>query len=117
VIVTFDDLFADIKGIIPIVDDSPIVLAKLSDDLAGQYGLITAASGEEIVKILKALPTPVGAFSFLLNSASPPSPRKSPQDRTWAGLFDCLSTKPANGYISTTTTKNTQFYVQKGGPP
>jgi hypothetical protein len=64
VIVTFDDLFADIKSIIPIVDDSPIVLAKLSDDLAGQYGLITAESGEEIVKILKALPTPVGAFPF-----------------------------------------------------
>ena len=71
VIVTFDDLFADIKSIILIVDDSPIVLAKPSDDLAGQYDLITAESSEEIVKILEASATPVGAFSFPLTSDKP----------------------------------------------
>jgi len=36
-----------------IVDDSPVVLAQLSDDFAGEYEVVTAASGEEAVEILE----------------------------------------------------------------
>ena len=36
-----------------IVDDSPVVLAQLSDDFAEDYDVITAESGEEAVEILE----------------------------------------------------------------
>jgi len=36
-----------------IVDDSPVVLAQLSDDFAGELEVVTAASGEEAVDILE----------------------------------------------------------------
>ena len=36
-----------------IVDDSPVVLAQLSDDFAGECDVVTAESGEEAVEILE----------------------------------------------------------------
>ena len=41
------------KKRILIVDDSPVVLAQLSDDFAEDYDVITAESGEEAVEILE----------------------------------------------------------------
>lgn len=41
------------KKRILIVDDSPVVLAQLSDDFAGNYDVVTAESGEHAVKILE----------------------------------------------------------------
>lgn len=41
------------KKRILIVDDSPVVLAQLTDDFAGEYDVITAESGEEGVEILE----------------------------------------------------------------
>lgn len=41
------------KKRILIVDDSPVVLAQLSDDFAEDYDVITAESGEEAVAILE----------------------------------------------------------------
>ena len=41
------------KKRILIVDDSPVVLAQLSDDFAEDYDIITAESGEEAVEILE----------------------------------------------------------------
>ena len=40
------------KKRILVVDDSPAVLAKLSDDFAEDYDVVTAESGEEAVEIL-----------------------------------------------------------------
>jgi CheY-like chemotaxis protein len=36
-----------------IVDDSPLVLAQLSDDFAGEFDIVTAESGEEAIEILE----------------------------------------------------------------
>ena len=36
-----------------IVDDSPVVLSMLSDDLAGEFNVVTAESGEAAVGILE----------------------------------------------------------------
>ncbi len=36
-----------------IVDDSPLVLAQLSDDFAGEFDVVTAESGEEAIEILE----------------------------------------------------------------
>ena len=36
-----------------IVDDSPVVLAQLSDDFSTEYDVVTAESGEEAVDILE----------------------------------------------------------------
>jgi putative two-component system response regulator len=36
-----------------LVDDSPMVLAMLSDALSGSYDVVTASSGEEAVRILE----------------------------------------------------------------
>ena len=41
------------KKRILIVDDSPLVLAQLSDDFAEEYDVVTAESGEEAVEILE----------------------------------------------------------------
>ena len=41
------------KKRILIVDDSPVVLAQLSDDFAEDYDVVTAESGEEAVEILE----------------------------------------------------------------
>jgi len=41
------------KRRILIIDDSPVVLAQLSDDFAGEYSVVTASSGEEAVLILE----------------------------------------------------------------
>ena len=38
-----------------IVDDSPVVLAQLSNDLADDYEIVTAGSGEEAIEILEVL--------------------------------------------------------------
>ena len=36
-----------------VVDDSPVVLAQLCDDFAGEFEVVTASSGEEAVDILE----------------------------------------------------------------
>lgn len=36
-----------------VVDDSPVVLAQLSDDFADEYDVTTAESGEEAIEILE----------------------------------------------------------------
>jgi CheY-like chemotaxis protein len=36
-----------------IVDDSPVVLAQLSDDFSSYYDVVTAKSGEEAIEILE----------------------------------------------------------------
>ena len=36
-----------------IIDDSPLVLAQLSDDFADEFDVVTAESGEEAVEILE----------------------------------------------------------------
>ncbi len=41
------------KKRILIVDDSPVVLAQLSDDFSEDYDVVTADSGEEAVEILE----------------------------------------------------------------
>jgi CheY-like chemotaxis protein len=41
------------KKRILIVDDSPVVLAQLSDDFAEDYDVVTAQSGEDAVEILE----------------------------------------------------------------
>ena len=41
------------KKRILIVDDSPVVLAQLSDDFSEDYDVVTAESGEEAVEILE----------------------------------------------------------------
>jgi CheY-like chemotaxis protein len=41
------------KKRILIVDDSPVVLAQLSDDFAKDYDVVTAESGEEAIEILE----------------------------------------------------------------
>ncbi len=41
------------KKRILIVDDSPVVLAQLSDDFAEDYDVVTAESGEEAIEILE----------------------------------------------------------------
>lgn len=41
------------KKSILIVDDSPVVLAQLSDEFSDKYDVVTAESGEEAIEILE----------------------------------------------------------------
>ena len=41
------------KKRILIVDDSPVVLAQLSEDFAEDYDVVTAESGEEAIELLE----------------------------------------------------------------